>query len=52
MRKKSKGIVPIYGKCEMDESYEHVKEFQNGALEFINNYVKNSLFSIKKFYPP
>jgi len=46
--KKSKGIVPIYGKCEMDESYEHVKEFQNGALEFINNYVKNSLFFNKE----
>ena len=48
-KKDLKKVVPIYGKCEMDDSYVLVKEFQNGALEFIKNYMENPIFFAKEY---
>lgn len=48
-KKDLKKIVPMYGKCEMDDSYILVKDFQSGALEFIKNYMKNSIFFAEEY---
>lgn len=38
-------IVPIYRKCEMDETYHMVREFQDGALRFIDDAMNSYMFS-------
>lgn len=35
--KEGEGILPIYGECEM-EDYSFVKEFQSGAMHFVDDY--------------
>lgn len=37
---KEKAVVPIYGPCEMNESYHFVHKFQNGAVQFVKDYIE------------
>lgn len=43
-KKDDESISATYGACEMDETYHMVREFQEGALRFIDDIVDNSGF--------
>lgn len=42
-----KRIIPIYGMCEMDETYKLVEEFQQGAMQFVLDYTESSPYGDK-----